>query len=430
MYRARRLIRRLFHFTPAQLPRPLAPNGSSDNKKCDEVDYDKQMAVGLPVPKLDVPDECESMSESMDEVRVLRLQKDFHLHRLECGPEMLVRLGKEDAKVYYRQMVAIRRLEAAASLLYKERLVRGFCHLYTGQEACAVGIKAAMRPEDTLIAGYRVHGWAYLMGVSALGVLAELTGRLSGCAKGKGGSMHMYGQGFYGGTGIVGDQVPLGAGIALAKKYSNNGGVCFALYGDGAANQGQIFECFNMACLWKLPIVFVCENNNYGMGTSAERAACNIKYYTRGDVLPGIWVNGQDILAVRSAAEFAIDHAQKRGPLLLELSTHRYYGHSMSDPGTGYRPREEIQNVRIKYDPINSFRLLCQGNVILSQNELKQIDDEVRHEVNEAIGRAKKDEELPINHLWSDVYAGHVEGNMRDVHGYNLKHVRTKASNA
>ncbi|XP_034668626.1 pyruvate dehydrogenase E1 component subunit alpha, mitochondrial-like [Drosophila subobscura] len=351
-----------------------------------------------------------------DEYRVVYLPKDFKLHRLNVGPARAVAIKKSQAMEYYRQLLTVRLLESAASRLYKEQLVRGFCHLYMGQEACAVGIRAAMRSTDKLITGYRVHGWAYMMGVSARGVLAELTGRRSGCSGGKGGSMHMYGRNFYGGTGIVGDQVSLGAGVALTSKYLQDGGVCLALYGDGAANQGQVFECFNMALLWKLPMIFVCENNNYGMGTSSKRAAANVNYYTRGDLMPGIWVDGQDVLAVRSATEFAIKYAQTEGPILLELCTYRYGGHSMSDPGTSYRTREEIQKVRQQHDPIQGFGALCLKQQILTADELQEISQVARLELEVATRAARKDNEPPLSHLWSDVYSGVYEGKLRGVH--------------
>nr|CAD7266285.1 unnamed protein product [Timema shepardi] len=215
----------------------------------------------------------------------------FKLHKLESGPSTQVSVNRDDALHYYKQMYTIRRMETAAGNMYKEKIVRGFCHLYSGQEACAVGIKAALRPYDDVITAYRAHGWAHLMGVSHLGVLAELTGRQSGCARGKGGSMHMYTSHFYGGNGIVGAQVPLGVGLAFASKYMGTDGVSVALYGDGAANQGQIFEVYNIAKLLDLPCIFVCENNGYGMGTSVDRAAASTTYYTRGDYIPGIWVS-------------------------------------------------------------------------------------------------------------------------------------------
>ncbi|XP_055374774.1 pyruvate dehydrogenase E1 component subunit alpha, mitochondrial-like [Condylostylus longicornis] len=350
--------------------------------------------------------------------------KPFKLHRLDSGPASSTTVTKEDAIKYYTQMQTIRRIETAAGNLYKEKIIRGFCHLYSGQEACAVGMKAAMKPQDNIISAYRVHGWTYLMGVSPLGVLAELTGRQSGCARGKGGSMHMYAPNFYGGNGIVGAQVPLGAGVALACKYKENGGVCLALYGDGAANQGQVFEAYNMAYLWKLPCIFVCENNGYGMGTSAERAASNTDYYTRGDALPGIWVDGMDVLSVRTAFQFAIDYAVKNGPLVMEVFTYRYSGHSMSDPGTSYRTREEIQEVRQKRDPITSFkdRIINEFGLVTA-DELKAVDNTVRKEVDEATNKAKSDKEIPLEELWTDVYSNNLDPKIRGTIGFNLAHI-------
>ncbi|XP_030385309.1 pyruvate dehydrogenase E1 component subunit alpha, mitochondrial-like [Scaptodrosophila lebanonensis] len=407
-----RLMRRV-HFTAAELPRPLAPSALHDR-------YENGVITVAGVhPNVGLEQEQEQTAR-------VRLQRGFKLHRLSEGPDTMVSLTQAEAVRYYRQMKAIRQIEAAANRLYKERMVRGFCHLYTGQEACAVGMRAVMRPEDSIISAYRVHGWAYLMGLSAQGVLAELTGRRSGCSCGKGGSMHMYAPNFYGGNGIVGAQVSLGAGVALASKYRQNGGVCLALYGDGAANQGQVFESFNMAALWQLPIVFVCENNNYGMGTSAERAACNTRYYTRGDVLPGIWVDGMDVLAVRSATEYAIEFAQNRGPLLLELCTYRYGGHSLSDPGTSYRSREEVKEVRRKSDAINRFRELCLDYGLQSQEQLEEIDAEVQTEVQNAVKVARSDEELAPQYLWADVYAQNIEPRLRSVYGYDLMHARSK----
>lgn len=193
--------------------------------------------------------------------------------------------------------------------------------------------------QDSVITSYRAHGFTYVMGVPVLGVLAELTGRSSGCVRGKGGSMHMYAKNFYGGNGIVGAQVPLGAGIGFASRYRGDGGVNFSLYGDGAANQGQVFEAYNIAKLWNIPVVFICENNGYGMGTSQDRAAASTDFFKRGDYIPGVKVNGMDILSVREATEFALDYCgkQDKGPLVYEMATYRYHGHSMSDPGTSYR---------------------------------------------------------------------------------------------
>nr|CAH7737217.1 unnamed protein product [Callosobruchus chinensis] len=229
-----------------------------------------------------------------------------------------------------------------------------------------------MRPHDAVITAYRAHGWTYIMGVEPLGVLAELCGRQSGCARGKGGSMHMYTDNFYGGNGIVGAQVPLGAGIALALKYKGTDGVCIALYGDGAANQGQVFEAYNMAKLWDLPCIFVCENNGYGMGTSAERASAEVNFYQRGMYVPGLWVDGMDVLAVKECFKYAINYAASgKGPLVIEAATYRYSGHSMSDPGTSYRTRDEIQEVRQTRDPITSFKEKIISTELVSADEIK-----------------------------------------------------------
>ncbi|XP_055696347.1 pyruvate dehydrogenase E1 component subunit alpha type II, mitochondrial-like [Lutzomyia longipalpis] len=352
---------------------------------------------------------------------------EFKLHNLEQGPKTSTTVTKDDAIDYYSKMYTLRRLETLAGNLYKEKIIRGFCHLYSGQEACAVGMHAAMRPEDSIITAYRCHGWTHVMGVSVLGVLAELTGRESGCSRGKGGSMHMYATNFFGGNGIVGAQVPLGAGIALANKYLRGKGTCFALYGDGAANQGQVFEVYNMSKLWKVPVIYVCENNGYGMGTSAERASANINYYTRGDFVPGIWVDGMDVLAVREAARFAIEHCESgKGPIILETATYRYSGHSMSDPGTSYRSRDEIQEVRQTRDPITSFREKILNAELIDLDELKGIEAKIRNTVDEAGKKAKADKEISLDELTTDIYANpeHLQS-VRNVTPLNaLQHKR------
>lgn len=353
--------------------------------------------------------------------------KPTKLHNLETSPATSVTVTKDEALKYYREMFRIRRLETAASSLYKERIIRGFCHLYSGQEAVAVGITAAMRPGDDVITAYRCHGWALQMGISPLGVLAELTGRQSGSARGKGGSMHMYGNNFYGGNGIVGAQVPLGVGIALKHKYNNKKNVCVALYGDGAANQGQIFEVYNMAKLWDIPVIFVCENNGYGMGTSVERASANTDYYKRGDYVPGIWVNGMDVLAVKEASRYAIEHCDSgKGPILIEAYTYRYSGHSMSDPGTSYRSRDEIQEVRQTRDPITSLKELIISREIAPQEELKAIELEVKTEIDEATKKARNDAELAVAELSYDIYcAAENIPTVRNMHpGEDLPHKR------
>ncbi|OWF49774.1 pyruvate dehydrogenase E1 component subunit alpha, mitochondrial-like [Mizuhopecten yessoensis] len=330
--------------------------------------------------------------------------KDFDLHKLDMGPATEVSTTREEAIQFYREMQTIRRMETTAGNMYKAKQVRGFCHLYSGQEACCVGMEASMTPEDAVITAYRAHGWSYIRGVSILGVLAELTGKKSGCSMGKGGSMHMYGKNFYGGNGIVGAQVPLGAGIAFAMKYRKEKNICVTLYGDGAANQGQLFETFNMAKLWNLPCVFVCENNGYGMGTSAERASASIDYYTRGDYVPGIKCDGMDVLAVREAMKFCKDYVLKNGPILLEVATYRYSGHSMSDPGTSYRSREEVKEVREKKDPITTFKEKLLSSNLATADELKKIDTEVRKEVEAAAELAKNDTELSGDYLYNQIY--------------------------
>ncbi|VVC40022.1 Dehydrogenase, E1 component,Thiamin diphosphate-binding fold,Pyruvate dehydrogenase (acetyl-transferring) [Cinara cedri] len=352
--------------------------------------------------------------------------KPFKLHKLESGPSTTVNVTKTDAISYYKQMQYIRRIETAAGNLYKEKIIRGFCHLYSGQEACAVGMKSAFREQDSIISAYRVHGWTYLMGASPLEVLAELTGRASGIVRGKGGSMHMYCKNFYGGNGIVGAQVPLGAGVALAAKYLGTGGVCFALYGDGASNQGQVFEAYNMAKLWNLPCVFVCENNGYAMGTSSERSASNTAYYTRGDYIPGIWVDGMDVLAVNAASKFAVDYCTNgNGPIVLETVTYRYSGHSMSDPGTSYRTRAEIQAVRMTRDPITSFKEKILSTNLATVDDLKKIDSEIKSEIDQAVSKAKEDVEISVEELGGDIYSKPIESEHRGVTPWQkVKHLR------
>lgn len=339
------------------------------------------------------------------EEATFELNAPFKQHRIDDEIATTVTLTRNEALKYYNEMLTMRRMETAAGNLYKEKAIRGFCHLYSGQEAVAVGMVAALDPKDAVITAYRAHGWTYLKGIAPLGVLAELTGRSSGCARGKGGSMHMYAENFYGGNGIVGAQVPLGAGIAFALKYLGTDNVCLALYGDGAANQGQVFEAYNLAKLWDLPCIFICENNGYGMGTSAERAAASTDYYSRGDFIPGLWVDAMDVLAVREIMKFATAYCRSgRGPLVLEAATYRYHGHSMSDPGTSYRTRDEVQEVRQRRDPITSFKDRILGANLVTAADLKEIEQGVKTEINEAVKRSKADPEIPLDDLYTDVY--------------------------
>merc|ERR1712071_388383 len=283
--------------------------------------------------------------------------KPCDLHLFSEGPTSSgIELTREDGLDYYKSMQTIRRMELKADQLYKQKVIRGFCHLYDGQEACAVGMEAALSKDDSIITSYRAHGWTYTRGARPSSILAELFGRELGCAKGKGGSMHMFADNFYGGNGIVGAQVPMGAGLAFAHKYKGEKNCAVTCYGDGAANQGQVFEAYNIASLWKLPCIFVCENNQYGMGTSQDRSSASIDYFSRGDYIKGLRVDGMDVVAVREATKFAKDYAVNEGPIVLELKTYRYHGHSMSDPGTSYRTRDEIKAVRAASDPITSLR--------------------------------------------------------------------------
>jgi pyruvate dehydrogenase E1 component alpha subunit len=271
-------------------------------------------------------------------------------------------------------------------------------------------MEKAISDKDQVITAYRCHGFTYMRGASIKGILAELLGRVDGVSYGKGGSMHMFTPNFMGGNGIVGAQVPVGAGMAFAQWYNNKAECTFALYGDGASNQGQVFEAYNMAKLWNLPCIFVCENNKYGMGTAANRSSASTEYYTRGDYIPGIRVNGMDILAVREAVRFARDYAiSGKGPLVMEMVTYRYGGHSMSDPGTTYRSREEIQNMRSNNDPITGIKNRILDNSIATEAELKEIDKEARKVVDEAAAEAKASPEPNLENFWNDVYAPGTE---------------------
>ena len=307
----------------------------------------------------------------------------------------------------YEQMVLIRRFEERAGQLYGLGLIGGFCHLYIGQEAVAVGLQSALNSEkDSVITGYRDHGHMLAYGIDPKVIMAELTGRAVGISRGKGGSMHMFSvdHKFYGGHGIVGAQVPLGAGLAFAHKYRGDGGVCLAYFGDGAANQGQVYESFNMAALWKLPIVFVIENNQYAMGTAVKRSSAETHFYRRGTAfrIPGMYVDGMDVLAVRQAADNALEFVRAgNGPVLMELNTYRYRGHSMSDPAK-YRSREEVQEQRDKHDPIEHAKveLLSRG---ISEERLKDLDKRIRTIVAEAADFAENAPEPAASELYTDV---------------------------
>ncbi|MDQ7071225.1 MAG: pyruvate dehydrogenase (acetyl-transferring) E1 component subunit alpha [Rhodobacterales bacterium] len=315
----------------------------------------------------------------------------------------------EELKKFYRDMLLIRRFEEKAGQLYGMGLIGGFCHLYIGQEAVVVGLEATAREGDKRLTSYRDHGHMLACGMDANGVMAELTGRAGGYSRGKGGSMHMFSKEkhFYGGHGIVAAQVPIGAGLAFADKYLENGGVTFTYFGDGAANQGQVYETFNMAALWKLPVVFVIENNQYAMGTSQERSTSTPDIYTRGQAfgIPGEPVDGMDVLAVKAAGEKAVAHCRAgKGPYILEVKTYRYRGHSMSDPAK-YRTREEVQKMRSEKDAIEHVRDLLLIGKHATEDDLKAIDKEIKAVVNASADFAKASPEPDPQELWTDIYA-------------------------
>ncbi|MCO6381898.1 MAG: pyruvate dehydrogenase (acetyl-transferring) E1 component subunit alpha [Vannielia sp.] len=317
--------------------------------------------------------------------------------------------SKDELLAYYRDMLLIRRFEEKAGQLYGMGLIGGFCHLYIGQEAVVVGLEAAAEEGDKRITSYRDHGHMLACGMDPKGVMAELTGREGGYSKGKGGSMHMFSKEkhFYGGHGIVGAQVPLGAGLAFADKYNENGRVTFTYFGDGAANQGQVYETFNMAALWKLPVIFVIENNQYAMGTSQNRSTSTEDIHTRGGPfgIPGEIVDGMDVLAVKAAGEKAVAHCRAgEGPYILEVKTYRYRGHSMSDPAK-YRTREEVQKMREERDPIERVRAMLLEGKHASEEDLKAIDKETKNIVNEAAEFSKESPEPALEELWTDIYA-------------------------
>ncbi|TGZ75259.1 hypothetical protein CRM22_000483 [Opisthorchis felineus] len=336
---------------------------------------------------------------------------EYKLYMLDNGPPKQTVCNKEEAKNYIEQMVRIRQMENACSNLYKERKVRGFCHLYAGQEAVGVGVEAGLKPGDAMITSYRCHGLMVTRGASVLSVISELTGRTTGASMGKGGSMHMYYKDFYGGNGIVGAQVPLGAGVALAMKYRKQANVCVDMYGDGAANQGQVFEAFNLAKLWKLPVIFLCENNKYGMGTADCRSSACIDYYTRASYIPGLWVNGMDVLAVREAIRFCRNWIMAgNGPIVFEAETYRYFGHSMSDPGTSYRTRDEIDLVRKQRDPINLFSQSVISAGLLTDAEVKEINAVVKKEVAQDRDQAETTPEPDVKLAYEHVHKQPIPG--------------------
>ena len=317
------------------------------------------------------------------------------------------RLDPQQLLAYYEQMLLIRRFEEKAGQLYGMGLIQGFCHLYIGQEAVVVGLQATAKEHDTVITTYRDHGHMLACGMDANGVMAELTGRSGGYSKGKGGSMHMFSREkrFYGGHGIVGASVPLGAGLAFAHRYTGDGGINYCYYGDGAANQGQVYEAYNMAALWKLPIIFIIENNRYAMGTAIERASAKTDFHRRGEAfgIPGVLVDGMDVLEVKAAGDAVAAKVRAgEGPYVMEMQTYRYRGHSMSDPAK-YRTKEEVNEVRKTSDPIERLRAVILDGGYADEGSLKEIDRKVKAVVNESADFAQTSPEPDPAELYTDV---------------------------
>jgi pyruvate dehydrogenase E1 component alpha subunit len=315
--------------------------------------------------------------------------------------------SKDEELRAYRDMLLIRRFEEKAGQMYGMGLIGGFCHLYIGQEAVVVGMQMATKPGDQVITGYRDHGHMLVTGMDPKGIMAELTGRKGGFSRGKGGSMHMFSKEkhFYGGHGIVGAQVSLGTGLAFANRYRDSKSVALTFFGDGAANQGQVYESFNMAALWKLPVVYVIENNRYAMGTSVSRSSAETDFSQRGVSfrIPGMQVDGMDVRAVKAAGEVALEWCRSgEGPIILEMQTYRYRGHSMSDPAK-YRSKDEVQKMRSEHDPIEQVKARLIENKWASEDELKAVDKQVRDIVADAAEFAQTDPEPDASELWTDI---------------------------
>jgi pyruvate dehydrogenase E1 component alpha subunit len=318
-------------------------------------------------------------------------------------------LAPEQVLKLYRDMLLIRRFEEKAGQMYGMGLIGGFCHLYIGEEAVVVGVMAAVKEGDTIVTSYRDHGHMLACGMDPKGVMAELTGRRGGYSKGKGGSMHMFSRekNFFGGHGIVGAQVPIGTGMAFAHRYRDNGLISVTFLGDGAMNQGQVSESFNMAALWKLPVLYVIENNKYGMGTSEARASASHDLFGRGAPfsIPGHQVDGMNVLAVAQATEDAVEYVRSgKGPYILEMQTYRYRGHSMSDPAK-YRSKDEVNRMRQEHDPIDQAKNRMLEAAIADEAKLKEIDKEIKDIVTAAAEFAQDSPEPDPSELWTDVYA-------------------------
>jgi len=393
-------------------PKPLLRNGtvrnfaaktseSSASNPLSNIAHLEQILKGRKKDKLVV-------EKDSDSVRVEFGNQTFWTHRCEGPkPTNYAKSSRAELLKFYHDMNLIRKVEIACDSLYGKKAIRGFLHLYNGQESIVSGYEASINRDDHVITAYRDHGNFLGRGGTPYEVFCELTMKSPGCSKGKGGSMHLYRKegNFYGGNGIVGAQCPMGAGIAFSLKYRETNQICLTLYGDGAANQGQLYEAFNMAFLWKLPVVFICENNKYGMGTSAERSSAVTDYYTRGDYIPGLKIDAMNVLAVRDGMKYAADWCRSgKGPFVIEMETYRYKGHSMSDPGVSYRSREEIQLVQSTIDPIEKIAVWLRDSGLASEDQLKEIEKKTKREVEEALAKANEAPFPEPSALYEDVY--------------------------
>jgi len=346
-------------------------------------------------------------------------------HNLDIAPNNEITMTKDELLGHFRLMYTMRRMEITCDNEYKARNIRGFCHLYDGQEAVATGIQAAFEAEDSWITSYRCHCIALARGGNVASILAELFGNAGGMTKGKGGSMHFYSKAmnFFGGQGIVGAQVPVGNGLAFANKYNAKPGepmnVAIACYGDGAANQGQIWESANMASLWKLPMIFCIENNGYGMGTSIDRHSSHSDYYKMGNHIPGIRIDGMNVLAVKEGMRFVKEWCGAgNGPMYVEMRTYRYHGHSMSDPGTTYRNREEIALTRSTRDPLEFVKKTLMDAGFAEADEIKAMEKEIRKEVQAEVVKAKSFPDVELSQMFDYIHAAEVDGGVQEMPDY------------
>jgi len=346
------------------------------------------------------------------EVGTFDISGSFETYKLDSAPNNTVTCTKDELMDFFKLMYTMRRMEITCDNEYKARNIRGFCHLYDGQEAVATGTEAALTRDDSWITSYRCHCTSLARGGTVDGILAELFGFKAGQTQGKGGSMHFYNKksNFYGGQGIVGAQVPVGVGLAFANKYNSKPGedmnIAVACYGDGAANQGQIWESANMASLWKLPMVFCIENNHYGMGTSIDRHSSHSDYFKMGNHIPGLRIDGMNVLAVREGMRFVKDYVGKgNGPMYVEMMTYRYHGHSMSDPGTTYRNREEIALTRSTRDPLEFVKKTMIDAGFCDAEDIKNVEKVIRKDVQKSVQQAKESQPPPPEDLYTHLYA-------------------------